>query len=163
MDTNSLSKSALLGATLENFPLENPKNLFFCSTYATKIGCVGRAECGFLPLPIFPISLIAIFIKMDPLGKIFGMNIRRAQGVGNAVASGHHLGMQLRHQNRKLSTPSREKTPTEHQKHNNQHNNDVTSAFVSRSHLMQQRRSPPPRPTTPVPPQRPPQHTFNLG
>ncbi len=109
-----------------------------------------------LPCLFYPITSNAIFIKIDPCGKEFAMNIQRAHNVGNAVVWGHHLRVPLRHQNPKLSTPSREKMPTEHQKHNNQHDDDATSAFVSKSHLMQQVRSPPTQPTTPTPPQRPP-------
>jgi hypothetical protein len=120
------------------FPTIKSKKTLF--GFTTKIGHVGRAECGFFPTPSLayfcPISSNAIFIEINPHGKIFAMNIQRAHGVGDAVAQGCHLCVQLRRQNCKLSTPSRVKMPTEHQKHNNQHKDDVTFAFISRSQLI---------------------------
>jgi hypothetical protein len=89
-----------------------------------------------LPCLFYPFSLNAIFIKIDPYGKEFAMNIQRAGGVGKTVAWRHHLRVPLHCQNCKLSTISGEKPATEHQKHNNQHDNDVTSAFISRSHFL---------------------------
>jgi hypothetical protein len=80
----------------------------------------------------YPISSNAMFIKIDPHGKEFAMNLQRAHGVGNAVARGHQLRVPLRCQNRELSPPSGEKPPIELQKHNNQHIDDMTSAFVGK-------------------------------
>jgi hypothetical protein len=152
-----------VGAALENFPLENPKKPFLVPRTQPKLGKWAALNVAFSPCLFFPISGNAIFIEIDPCGKIFAMNIQRAHGIGVAVAWGHHLHVHLRCQNCDLSTPSGDKTPTEHQKHNNKHDDDMTSVFVSNSHDMQQVFSSPPQPTTPVPPQIPPQHTFNLG
>ncbi len=101
-----------------------------------KLGEWATPNVAFSPHLFFSASLNAIFIKINPCSKIFVMNIRRAHVVGDTVAWGYHLHVPLRPQNCELSTPSGEKMPTEHQKHNNQHNNDVISAFFSRSHLI---------------------------
>jgi hypothetical protein len=93
----------VVGAALENFPLENPKNSFWFHVH--------NQNWASGPSPIL---LNAIFIEINPHGKEFTMNKPRAHGVGNTVAWGHHLLVPLRCQNRKLSTPSREKPPTEH-------------------------------------------------
>jgi hypothetical protein len=99
-----------------------------------------------LPHLFYPISSNSIFIKINPHGKEFAMNIQRAHGVGNAVAWGHHLRVPLHFQNCKLSTPSGEKPPTDHQKENYQHDNDVTSAFVGK-HTKSPLKSQPASPT----------------
>jgi hypothetical protein len=149
------------------FSAGKSKKLFLVPRTQPKLGARAMPNVAFSQLPplliLNPISSNAIFIEIDPHGKEFATNIQRAHGIGNTVARGHHFCLPLHCQNHELSIPSGEKFPTEHQKHNNQHNDDVTSTFVCRRHLMQQARSPPPQPTTPLPPQRPPQHTFNLG
>jgi hypothetical protein len=48
---NSFAIKSWIGAALENFLLENPKKTLFDSTYATKIGQVGRIKSGFFPTP----------------------------------------------------------------------------------------------------------------
>jgi hypothetical protein len=105
-----------------------------------------------LPCLFHPISSNAIFINIDPRGKEFAMNIPQALCIGNAVARGHHLRVPLCCQNCKLSTPSGEKPPTEHQK---LCNNDKSFIVISRSDLMQ-----PVRMHVHV--QRPPQHVCCL-
>jgi hypothetical protein len=109
----------VVGATLENFPLENPKKLILVPRMQLKLGKRAMPKVAFSQLPsssISPISLNAMFIEIDPHGKEFAMNIPEANGIGNAVAQGHHLHVPLRCQNHELSTPSGEKPPTEHHK-----------------------------------------------
>jgi hypothetical protein len=80
------------------------------------LGEQAMPKVAFSQLPPLPISFNAIFIEIDPYGKEFANNIPQAHGIGDAAAWGHHLRVPLRCQNCKLSTPSGEKPPTEHQK-----------------------------------------------
>ncbi len=135
----------MVGAALEYFPLESLKNLFLLPRTQPKLGKWAAPKVAFsqlTPLPISPISSNAIFIEINPRGKKIAINIPQTHGFGNTVAWGHHLRVPLRRQNHELSTPSREKPPTEHQKH---HNDDKSSVVISGKDLTQQVRTPPAR------------------
>ncbi len=104
----------MIGAALENFPLKNIKNTLFNSTYTIKIVRTSRADWAFSQLPLSPILSNTMFIKIDSHGKEFARTIPQAHGIGDVVAWGPHLCVQLRCQNHKFATPGGEKPPTEH-------------------------------------------------
>ncbi len=104
----------LVGAALENFPLENRKNILFNSTYTTKTVGAGHADWAFSQFSPLPILSNTMFIKIDNRGKEFTRMILQADGVDGVVAWGPHLCVQLRYQNHKFATPGGEKPLTEH-------------------------------------------------
>jgi hypothetical protein len=73
-----------------------------------------HADWTFSELPLFLILSNTMFIKIDPRGKEFARMIPQAHSVGNIVAWGPHMCVQLHCQNHKFATPGGEKPPTEH-------------------------------------------------
>ena len=84
------------------------------SMYATKIVRACRANLAFSPLPPSPILSNTMFDKIDPRGIFSAWTIPRAHGIGNVVAWGPHLRVQLPCQNCEFATPRGEKPPTKH-------------------------------------------------
>ncbi len=100
----------LVGCTGE-FPARKSKKTLFGSMYATKIGRVGRAECGFFPSPIFSYFIERHIHRNQPPGQNIRDEYTESSRRWRRSLRGHHLRVRLRRQNRELSTPSGEKRP----------------------------------------------------